>query len=266
MDGDYAPSSTESAIWPTDTKPWSWWMIPTRQVSWDPTPRHSRAFPRERRVDIITSTLGKALGGIRRLYERQKRNCRVFAATITAVPVFQFCRAANCVRVMTAIDLISKSDNLRKTSGKTPATSGSVSKKRASLLRTQATPIIPIMLGDAKIARDMARDLLDEGIYVIGFSYPVVPRARPAFDCRSQRPTQKDWTWRWKRSRRWGSDTGLSVEEIANLKSGRHPSLRPFLSSVCWNFRCRRVSATIDDFEPSFDGSITCAMIIPENG
>ena len=37
-------------------------------------------------------------------------------------------------------------------------------------------PIIPIMLGDAKLAKEMAADLLEEGIYVIGFSYPVVPK------------------------------------------------------------------------------------------
>jgi glycine C-acetyltransferase len=37
-------------------------------------------------------------------------------------------------------------------------------------------PIIPIMLGDAKLAHDMAKDMLAEGIYVIGFSYPVVPK------------------------------------------------------------------------------------------
>jgi glycine C-acetyltransferase len=37
-------------------------------------------------------------------------------------------------------------------------------------------PIVPIMLGDATLAKDMAVDILDEGIYVIGFSYPVVPR------------------------------------------------------------------------------------------
>ena len=37
-------------------------------------------------------------------------------------------------------------------------------------------PIVPIMLGDAKLAQDMAKDMLDEGIYVIGFFYPVVPK------------------------------------------------------------------------------------------
>jgi glycine C-acetyltransferase len=39
-------------------------------------------------------------------------------------------------------------------------------------------PITPIMLYDAKLAQDMARDLLDEGIYVVGFSYPVVPQGQ----------------------------------------------------------------------------------------
>ena len=39
-------------------------------------------------------------------------------------------------------------------------------------------PIVPIMIGDARMATDMARDLLDEGIYVIGFSFPVVPKGQ----------------------------------------------------------------------------------------
>jgi glycine C-acetyltransferase len=39
-------------------------------------------------------------------------------------------------------------------------------------------PIVPIMFGDARLAADMAKDLLDEGIYVIGFSYPVVPKGQ----------------------------------------------------------------------------------------
>jgi glycine C-acetyltransferase len=39
-------------------------------------------------------------------------------------------------------------------------------------------PICPIMLGDAKLAQDFARDMLAEGIYVIGFSYPVVPKGK----------------------------------------------------------------------------------------
>jgi glycine C-acetyltransferase len=40
------------------------------------------------------------------------------------------------------------------------------------------TPIVPVMLGDARLAQGMAASLLDEGIYVVGFSYPVVPQGR----------------------------------------------------------------------------------------
>jgi glycine C-acetyltransferase len=43
-------------------------------------------------------------------------------------------------------------------------------------IREGIHPIVPILLGDAKLAGAMARDLLEEGIYVIGFSYPVVPK------------------------------------------------------------------------------------------
>jgi glycine C-acetyltransferase len=39
-------------------------------------------------------------------------------------------------------------------------------------------PIVPVMLGDARLAQNMAKDMLDEGIYVVGFSYPVVPKGQ----------------------------------------------------------------------------------------
>ena len=45
-------------------------------------------------------------------------------------------------------------------------------------IREGTHPIVPIMLGDAKLAHDMAADLLMDGIYVIGFSYPVVPKGQ----------------------------------------------------------------------------------------
>ena len=43
-------------------------------------------------------------------------------------------------------------------------------------IRPGIHPIVPVMLGDARLAQDFARDLLDEGVYVIGFSFPVVPK------------------------------------------------------------------------------------------
>ena len=56
-------------------------------------------------------------------------------------------------------------------------------------IRPGEHPIVPIMLGDARLAHRMAADLLAAGIYVVGFSYPVVPRARRAYACRSAPPT-----------------------------------------------------------------------------
>jgi glycine C-acetyltransferase len=50
--------------------------------------------------------------------------------------------------------------------------------KRGFKIKEGVHPIVPIMLYDEKLAHDFARDLLDEGIYVIGFSYPVVPRGQ----------------------------------------------------------------------------------------
>jgi len=77
-----------------------------------------------------------------------------------------------------AIDLIAESDHLRR-----------ILEENTRYFREKMTaggfdipegthPIVPIMLGDAKLAQDVARDLLEQGIYVIGFSYPVVPKGK----------------------------------------------------------------------------------------
>ena len=53
-------------------------------------------------------------------------------------------------------------------------------------------PIIPVMLGDAKLAKTMADELLKEGIYVIGFSYPVVPHGKHVFALKCQQLMKKN--------------------------------------------------------------------------
>ena len=64
--------------------------------------------------------------------------------------------------------------------------------------------IVPVMLGDAKLSQVMANALLEEGIYVIGFFYPVVPKGEAASACNSAQPTPKrTWTGRWPRLKRW---------------------------------------------------------------
>ena len=83
---------------------------------------------------------------------------------------------AICAASITALDLIEESDSLLGTLRENTA----FFRKELSALGFDLLPgehaIIPVMLGDAKLASEMADALLDEGIYVIGFSFPVVPR------------------------------------------------------------------------------------------
>jgi glycine C-acetyltransferase len=131
------------------------------------------------RIDIITSTLGKALGGAaggftcasRPVVEflRQRSRPYLFSNAVPP-PIIQ---AAH-----TALDVVSQRSDLRD---RLHANAG---RMRAGLagagftLKPGQHPIIPVMLGDAAVASRMADLLLDRGIYVIGFSYPVVPQGQ----------------------------------------------------------------------------------------
>jgi glycine C-acetyltransferase len=129
------------------------------------------------RVDIITGTLGKALGGAsggytsarQEIIDILRQRSRPYLFSNTVAP----CIAAASLKVL---DLLSACSDLRDTL-----------RDNTTYFRTQMTqrgfhivagehPIVPIMLGDAKRAHAMADRLLQEGIYVIGFSYPVVPK------------------------------------------------------------------------------------------
>ncbi|MBW2057940.1 MAG: glycine C-acetyltransferase [Deltaproteobacteria bacterium] len=131
------------------------------------------------KVDIITSTLGKALGGATGgfttgrafivEYLRQRSRPYLFSNSVAPPIVY----ASLC-----AIDLISRSDELRKTLEENTRYFRSEMRAKGFDITDSPHPIVPIMLGDAKLAQDMARDLLGEGIYVIGFSYPVVPKGK----------------------------------------------------------------------------------------
>lgn len=130
-------------------------------------------------IDIITGTLGKALGGAsggytsgrKEIVEWLRQRSRPYLFSNTLAPVI----TATSIKVL---DLLESSNDLREQL-----------KANSEHFRTEMTklgfelvpgehPIIPVMLGDAKLASDMADKLLDEGIYVIGFSFPVVPRGQ----------------------------------------------------------------------------------------
>ena len=131
------------------------------------------------RVDILTGTLGKALGGASGGYAaarkeivgwlRQRSRPYLFSNTIAPVV------AATSLRVL---ELIQEASSLRDRVHE----NATYFRKQMSALGFDLVPgqhaIIPVMLGDAMLASNMADKLLAEGIYVIGFSFPVVPKGK----------------------------------------------------------------------------------------
>jgi glycine C-acetyltransferase len=112
------------------------------------------------RVDIITSTLGKALGGASGGFTTGRKHI---------------------------VDMLRQRSRPYLFSNSLPPPLVSAALKTIEFFRAQITkagfsvkpgkhPIVPIMLGDAKLAQEMAASLLDEGVYVVGFFYPVVPK------------------------------------------------------------------------------------------
>jgi len=131
------------------------------------------------RIDIITGTLGKALGGALGGYTSAKKpiidwlrqRSRPYLFSNTLAPSI----AAASVKVL---DLIEESDERRQTLQKNSRYFREEMTKQGFNLIPGQHPIIPIMLGDAKLAQKLAAELLNEGIYVVGFAYPVVPEGK----------------------------------------------------------------------------------------
>lgn len=128
------------------------------------------------RIDILTGTLGKALGGASGGYTSGKKEIidwlrqksRPYLFSNTLAPAI----AATSIKVL---DLLEISDELREKLRKNAAFFRQGLQNLGFTIVSGEHPIIPIMLGEAKLAKILADKLLDEGIYVIGFSYPVVP-------------------------------------------------------------------------------------------
>ncbi|MFH1754063.1 MAG: glycine C-acetyltransferase [Candidatus Latescibacterota bacterium] len=132
-----------------------------------------------KRVDIITSTLGKALGGASGGFTSGRKEIIEFLRQRSRPYLFSNTLTPSIVQAaIAAIDLLEQSTELRdKLENNTNYFRKAMTD--AGLNIKQGThPIVPIMLGDAKLAHDVAHDLLEDGIYVIGFSYPVVPKGQ----------------------------------------------------------------------------------------
>ncbi len=140
------------------------------------TPDH---FGVAERIDLVTSTLGKALGGAaggfttgrKELIELLRQRSRPYLFSNSLPPVI-------AAAALKAIALVEHGDHLRVN---LMEQAGWLRGQLAALGFTLVPghhPIIPVMLGDASIATHMADRLLQEGIYVVGFSYPVVPKGQ----------------------------------------------------------------------------------------
>ncbi|MCI0431685.1 MAG: glycine C-acetyltransferase [Rhodospirillales bacterium] len=131
------------------------------------------------RVDILTGTLGKALGGASggytsgraQIVEWLRQRSRPYLFSNALMPAIA---AASLV----ALDLIEESDALRRRLAENAERFRAGMRKLGFRLVPGSHPIIPVMLGEAPLAVAMADALLAEGIYVIAFSYPVVPKGQ----------------------------------------------------------------------------------------
>ena len=128
-------------------------------------------------VDIITSTLGKALGGAsggftsakKEIVEMLRQKSRPYLFSNSLAPVI----VASSIKVL---DILKNSNTLINKLNENTIYFREKIKKMGLNIKDGIHPIVPIMIGDAKIAQKMAEELLEENIYVIGFSYPVVPK------------------------------------------------------------------------------------------
>jgi len=131
------------------------------------------------RIDIITGTLGKALGGAsggytsgrKEIIELLRQRSRPYLFSNTLAPSI----AAASIKVL---DILTESTELRDKLHKNTSYFRERIKKAGFNIADGEHPIVPIMLGDAEIAQEMSRRMLEKGVYVIGFFYPVVPHGK----------------------------------------------------------------------------------------
>jgi len=133
----------------------------------------------EGRIDILTSTLGKALGGGMGGFICARQNVIDLLKQRARPYLFSNALAPPLVTAsIKMFDLITQGDALReKITHNAKRFREGMSTAGFQLLPGEH-PIIPVMLGDARLAQNMAAKLLEEGIYVIGFSFPVVPKGQ----------------------------------------------------------------------------------------
>jgi glycine C-acetyltransferase len=140
------------------------------------TPEHHRVMGR---VDLVTGTLGKALGGAsggyvagsREVVEWLRQKARPYLFSNTLAPVI----VAVSIGVL---DLVERGDDLRQRLRDNARHFRAEMTRLGFELLPGEHPIIPVMLHEAPLAQEFARRLLEEGVYAVGFFYPVVPKGQ----------------------------------------------------------------------------------------
>jgi glycine C-acetyltransferase len=133
------------------------------------------------RVDIFTGTLGKALGGASGGYVAARRQVVELLRQRSRPYLFSNALAPSIVTASLAVLKLLRTQDGAERRARVIANGRNFRKKMEVLgfeLVPGDHPIIPVMLGDAELATKMANALLEEGIYVIGFSFPVVPKGQ----------------------------------------------------------------------------------------
>ena len=131
------------------------------------------------RIDVVTSTFGKALGGAsggfttghQDIIALLRQRSRPYLFSNSVAP-------AIAATTITVLDMLSESTALRNRLAENTRYFRQGMRERGFDIPAGDHPIVPIMLGDATLATRMAAQMLEEGIYVIGFSYPVVPQGQ----------------------------------------------------------------------------------------
>src|SRR3984957_19511655 len=140
------------------------------------TPEHNRVT---QRIDLLTGTLGKALGGACGGYTSGKREMIQWLRQRSRPYLFSNSLPPTITAVtLKVLQLLKQSDDLRRTLFDNTAWFRQSLQEEGFQIQRGEHPIVPVMIGDAVKAVQLADKLLDKGIYVIAFSYPVVPKGK----------------------------------------------------------------------------------------
>ena len=140
------------------------------------TPEH---FGLEGKVDILTGTLGKALGGASGGFVCAKKNVVQLLKQRSRPYLFSNALSPSIVRAtLQALEIVENEPERRARIKENTLYFRERMVELGFTLKGDSHPITPVMLGDAEIAQKMSAALLDEGLYAVGFFYPVVPRGQ----------------------------------------------------------------------------------------